>query len=112
MLILAALKSRDVAAVVSLMTATVALNSGAMIGFLSNHVDLSPNFCGTLMGITNSVACVGAILGPLSVGWFVQDRVRAHHLAYSHVPRHPKNKNFPNSIRSYARPTYLSIDYS
>ena len=54
---------------------TIALNSGIYNGFLTNHIDISPNFCGTLMGITNSLASVTSVLGPLTVGWLVEDPV-------------------------------------
>lgn len=59
-----------------LLTATLAVNSGIYIGFFTNHLDLAPNFAGTLLGITNSVASVTAILGPLLVGFIVTDTVR------------------------------------
>lgn len=35
---------------VVLLTAAIALNSACYVGYLINHMDLSPNFAGTLMG--------------------------------------------------------------
>jgi len=37
-------------------------------GFAVNHLDLAPNYAGTLMGITNTLATVPGILGPQVVG--------------------------------------------
>lgn len=61
---------------VVLLTAALGLNSGVMTGFLTNHLDLAPNFAGTLLGITNSIANITSILGPLLVGFVVTDNVR------------------------------------
>lgn len=44
-----------------LLTLAVGLNSGIYTGFLINHLDLSPNFAGTLMGITNGLANITSI---------------------------------------------------
>ncbi|XP_050443632.1 putative inorganic phosphate cotransporter isoform X2 [Adelges cooleyi] len=57
--------------VLFLLTAALTLNSGVYSGFLANHLDLAPNFAGTLMGITNSLANVTSIMGPLLVGFMV-----------------------------------------
>lgn len=60
---------------VILLTAALALNSGVFTGFLTNHLDLAPNFAGTLLGITNSIASLTSIMGPLLVGFMVTDSV-------------------------------------
>lgn len=59
-----------------LLSAALGLNSGVYTGFLTNHMDLAPNFAGTLMGITNSISNVTSILGPLLVGFIVTDSVK------------------------------------
>lgn len=59
-----------------LLATALGLNSGVITGFMSNHMDLAPNFAGTLMGITNSISNVTSILGPLLVGFIVTDNVR------------------------------------
>jgi len=46
----------------------VGLNGGIYSGFQVNHMDLSPNFAGTLMGITNTVANMAGFLAPMFVG--------------------------------------------
>ncbi|KAG8226678.1 hypothetical protein J437_LFUL005492 [Ladona fulva] len=42
---------------------------GAMFsGYLSNHIDIAPNYAGTLMAITNTVATIPGFLVPVFVG--------------------------------------------
>lgn len=67
----------SVVGAIVLLTTALTLNSGVFTGFLSNHLDLAPNFAGTLMGITNSVSNITSILGPLVVGFIVTDNVRS-----------------------------------
>ena len=59
-----------------LLTVALGLNSGVFTGFLTNHIDLAPNFAGTLLGITNSLANITSIMGSLLVGFIVTDNVR------------------------------------
>lgn len=54
--------------VIFFLVLAVASNAGVNCGMNLNHIDLSPVYAGTLMGITNSAAGVFAILAPLSVG--------------------------------------------
>lgn len=58
---------------IGLLTAAVATNSATYLGFHVNHIDLSPNYAGTLMGITNCAANFMSILAPLIVGLIVWD---------------------------------------
>lgn len=51
-----------------LLTTAVGISAGTNVGFLVNHIDLSPNFAGTLMAITNSIANVPSIFAPLVAG--------------------------------------------
>lgn len=37
-------------------------------GFLSNHIDIAPNYAGTLVAITNTVATIPGIVVPVFVG--------------------------------------------
>lgn len=74
-----------------LLTAALALNSGVFTGFLTNHIDLAPNFAGTLMGLTNSIAALTSVLGPLLVGFIVTNSV-------SDVKRIKGLKQFPFSF--------------
>ncbi|XP_062130515.1 putative inorganic phosphate cotransporter [Drosophila sulfurigaster albostrigata] len=63
---------QDVLAV-SLLSLTVGISAAAQLGFMINHIDLSPNFAGVLMGISNGIANVMSIIGPLLVGIIVSD---------------------------------------
>lgn len=72
-----ALVDSNVVAAVTLLTIAVALNSGAYTGFLTNHLDLSPNFAGLLMGITNGFSNFTSILGPLVAGFIITDEKSA-----------------------------------
>ncbi|EFN85104.1 putative inorganic phosphate cotransporter isoform X2 [Harpegnathos saltator] len=49
----------------ALLIVAVGLNAGSLCGFQVNHIDLSPNYAGTMMSITNCIASVVAILAPL-----------------------------------------------
>ncbi|XP_022226100.2 putative inorganic phosphate cotransporter isoform X2 [Drosophila obscura] len=58
---------------VVLLCFTVGTNGATYLGFNMNHIDLSPNFAGILMGITNCVANIMSIIAPLLVGVIVTD---------------------------------------
>lgn len=63
----------DAKAAVLLLTIAVGLNGATYVGYMVNHMDLSPNFAGSLMGLTNSLANIMSILGPLAVGLILTD---------------------------------------
>lgn len=44
-------------------------------GFNINHMDLSPNYAGLLMGITNTAGSLGGIMAPQMVGVIVNNQV-------------------------------------
>lgn len=49
---------------------------GAMFcGFLSNHIDIAPNYAGTLMALTNTAATLGGIIVPIFVGHITHGNV-------------------------------------
>uniref|UniRef100_A0A0V0G4B5 Putative inorganic phosphate cotransporter n=1 Tax=Triatoma dimidiata TaxID=72491 RepID=A0A0V0G4B5_TRIDM len=58
-----------------LVTLTLCVTCSAFIfsGFIMNHLDLSPNFAGVLVGIANGLENITMILAPLSVGFIVDD---------------------------------------
>ncbi|XP_011178029.1 putative inorganic phosphate cotransporter isoform X1 [Zeugodacus cucurbitae] len=58
---------------VVLLTVTVAISSITHFGWQVNHIDLSPHFSGTLVGLTNTAANVMSIIAPLVVGYIVTD---------------------------------------
>ncbi|XP_055859159.1 putative inorganic phosphate cotransporter isoform X2 [Episyrphus balteatus] len=55
------------------LTLTVGMNASCYLGFQMNHIDLSSNFAGTLMGLTNCAANIMSIIAPLTVGLIVTD---------------------------------------
>lgn len=65
-----------------LLTLAVAFNSGTNIGFFINHLDLAPNFAGTLMGLTMGISNVMSILAPIFVGYVVTDPVSTNRYQY------------------------------
>ncbi|XP_004520756.1 putative inorganic phosphate cotransporter isoform X1 [Ceratitis capitata] len=65
--------SDDSTLAIVLLTVTVGINASTYLGFQVNHIDLSPNFAGVLMGITNCAANIMSIIAPLIVGFIVTD---------------------------------------
>ncbi|XP_059057794.1 sialin [Achroia grisella] len=60
------------AAAVALMAVAVTCIGGMFCGFLSNHIDIAPNFAGTLMALTNTIATIPGIVVPIFVGALTQ----------------------------------------
>ncbi|GAB1859794.1 Putative inorganic phosphate cotransporter [Camponotus japonicus] len=58
---------------VGILVIAVASNIAAYCGHNVNHMDLSPNFAGPLMGFTNAIAAACGILAPLIAGVIVTD---------------------------------------
>ncbi|XP_065369173.1 putative inorganic phosphate cotransporter isoform X2 [Calliphora vicina] len=56
-----------------LLTIGVGFNAGSFCGYLVNHMDLSPNFAGPMMGITNCISNLCSICAPLVVGAIVSN---------------------------------------
>ncbi|XP_046681259.1 putative inorganic phosphate cotransporter [Homalodisca vitripennis] len=65
------------AGAVVLLTYTVGLSAGIIPGYISNHLDLAPNFTGLLLGITNGLGSIGSILATLFAGFIVTDESNA-----------------------------------
>ncbi|XP_018804061.1 PREDICTED: putative inorganic phosphate cotransporter isoform X1 [Bactrocera latifrons] len=63
----------DITLAIVLLTVTVGINASTYLGFQVNHIDLSPNYAGILMGITNCAANIMSIIAPLIVGFIVTD---------------------------------------
>ena len=60
---------------VLILVLAVGLNSAVFSGFQANHIDLSPNYAGTMMSITNCIAAIVAIITPIIVGKIVEKEV-------------------------------------
>ncbi|KAL4705197.1 hypothetical protein ACJJTC_013997 [Scirpophaga incertulas] len=58
---------------VGLLTVAFGLNAGHYTGFQLVHLDMSPNFAGTMLGITNSIASLVSIAAPLVAGAILTD---------------------------------------
>ncbi|KAG0717620.1 putative inorganic phosphate cotransporter [Chionoecetes opilio] len=52
----------------------VGLNGAVYSGYMNSHIDIAPNFAGTLMGITNCAATVPGFLAPMVVGALVDGK--------------------------------------
>lgn len=61
---------------ITLYVVIVAIGCTTNAGFNINHMDLSPNYAGVLMGITNTAASSGGIIAPLLVGFIIDDVVK------------------------------------
>ncbi|GIY43899.1 hypothetical protein CDAR_120361 [Caerostris darwini] len=59
--------------IVVLLSLAVSINGFIYSGFNVIHVDMCPEFAGTLMGITNCIANLPGFLAPSFVGWIVED---------------------------------------
>lgn len=57
---------------VLLMTIAVTAIGGMFTGFLSNHIDIAPNYAGTLVAVTNTAATIPGIVVPFFVGWLTE----------------------------------------
>lgn len=63
---------------VTLMTIGVTCIGGMYSGFLSNHIDIAPNFAGTLVAITNCVATIPGFVVPIFVGKLTHGNVSVY----------------------------------
>ncbi|XP_056640333.1 putative inorganic phosphate cotransporter isoform X2 [Diorhabda carinulata] len=70
LIVLCFIGSEERALTVFMLVVAVGVNTAILIGFHVNHIDIAPNHAGTLMGITNAIGNVAAILAPLAVDLF------------------------------------------
>ena len=61
---------------VALMTIGITCIGGMYCGFLANHIDIAPNFAGTLVAITNTIATIPGLIVPIFVGYITHGKVR------------------------------------
>lgn len=59
-------------AAVTIMTIGIIAMGGMFSGFLSNHIDIAPNYAGTLVALTNTAATIPGIIVPLFVGFITK----------------------------------------
>lgn len=67
----------DIYSAVVLLSIGVGLNAGINSGYLMNHVDISPNFAGPIMGVCHGTGNILSIVGPIFTGYLVYDIVSA-----------------------------------
>ncbi|XP_034234222.1 putative inorganic phosphate cotransporter [Thrips palmi] len=72
-LLLLALLQPGRSGAVALLTVAITLESCIFAGFYVSHMDLSPNYGGALMGLSNGCGSVMGILAPLIVGLILED---------------------------------------
>ena len=60
---------------IAAMVVTATLTAGKVSGYVVNIGDLSPNYAGTLMGISNTVANIPGFLAPLVNGIIIGEKV-------------------------------------
>uniref|UniRef100_A0A1Y1MXD5 Major facilitator superfamily (MFS) profile domain-containing protein n=1 Tax=Photinus pyralis TaxID=7054 RepID=A0A1Y1MXD5_PHOPY len=60
-------------AAIVLLFIAVGVNSFTYCGYNVNHMDISPNHAGTLMGITNGLSNITSIIAPLILEFIVTD---------------------------------------
>ena len=68
---------------VTLLVIAVAGNIAIYCGHHANHMDLSPNFAGPLMGFTNAAANICSIMAPIVHGIVVKDPVSSLRFLFS-----------------------------
>ena len=59
-----------------LLVVAVGSNAAVYSGFNVNHIDLSPNHAGILMGITNGLSNIFSIIAPLAIKVIPYEQVR------------------------------------
>nr|XP_024214643.1 probable anion transporter 6, chloroplastic [Halyomorpha halys] len=65
--------TQDTTIAIALITAGSGAAIACNLGFMTNHIDLSPNFAGILFSFTNSVANFASIFGPLISTYLLKD---------------------------------------
>ncbi|XP_063624605.1 putative inorganic phosphate cotransporter isoform X1 [Cydia splendana] len=70
---LAYVPAGNITLAVGILSAVVGLNAGHFTGFMLVHLDMAPNFAGTMLGITNALANIISIIAPLAAGAIIKD---------------------------------------
>ena len=65
-------QTQSAVAAITIMTIGSALGAFAISGFFVNHMDIAPEYAGTLMGITNTAGTIPGIIGVLVSGWILE----------------------------------------
>ena len=62
-------------AAIALLCCAVTANGAVYSGYMNSHLDIAPNFAGTLMGLTNAFATIPGFLAPQVVGYIINGQV-------------------------------------
>ncbi|XP_065204751.1 sialin-like [Planococcus citri] len=65
--------NNNTAAAVAFYIAVIGIGCCCNVGFHLNHMDLTPNYSGILMGLSNAFAATGGLGAPLLFSYFVHD---------------------------------------
>ncbi|KAJ8923285.1 hypothetical protein NQ315_001842 [Exocentrus adspersus] len=65
LIFLSLVNSTDNILTITLLVVAVGCAAGTFSGYMVNHIDLSPNYAGTLLGMCNTVSNVFSLLAPL-----------------------------------------------
>ena len=65
----------DKIASIVIFTLALTVNGGVTAGYLSNGLDIAPNYSGTIFGLANTLSSLGGFLSTLMVGTLTQDNV-------------------------------------
>ncbi|EEB14003.1 sialin, putative [Pediculus humanus corporis] len=63
----------DKIASIVIFTLALTVNGGVTAGYLSNGLDIAPNYSGTIFGLANTLSSLGGFLSTLMVGTLTQD---------------------------------------
>ena len=54
-------------------------NKCSLLGLMSTHLDMAPNFAGTLLGITNGFANIMGFMAPAFTGYIINEKEDIEH---------------------------------
>lgn len=65
----------DRIASIAIFTLALTINGAVTAGYLSNGLDIAPNYSGTIFGLANTLSSLGGFLSTLMVGTLTKDNV-------------------------------------
>ncbi|KAL7301522.1 hypothetical protein TKK_0005956 [Trichogramma kaykai] len=78
MIALSLLRTQNRYALVLVLVLSIGLTAGTTCGFLINYMDLTPQFAGAIMSVTNVTGTLMGIASPLACGYIITDLKNAH----------------------------------
>jgi len=73
------LNCTQTALAVTLMTLSTTMSGVSLCGFFVNHMDIAPQFSGTLMGVSNGIAAASGFIAPLVAAVLTTDVRRSRY---------------------------------